>query len=371
MKVDIIGSILGGSGYANNTRNIILSLDCVGVDVRFQGQVPNHTQELKNYLSVKDRLRLAEIYSKPPHGGNSDATLMITIPNGWTNRLSHNLNLSGYLVFEGTKLPTYWNNIISDPRVKSVFYSSKSVLKSLKNSVGLSKKFKYLPHAIDPVFNKSNTPLKSDLDPYKFTFLYVGGWTNGLSDRKGLQYALKAFDKAFTKFDNVQFVAKLNGSYGYRVNPEDEINRLGLRPRGERPNIYLKGDDFDLKGMASLYSLKGCLVNPSMSEGFGLNVIEALASGMPVISTPTGVCEDIKSKALILSEYIKEVPAFGEQYIYENANWFEPSVDDLALKMKEVYDNRDKYKALAVKDADRIKEKFSRVSVGNLLLKSL
>ena len=60
------------------------------------------------------------------------------------------------------------------------------------------------------------------------------------------------------------------------------IDRLGLAQR-----VELAGYE-EREGLAALYRGAACLVFPSRYEGFGLPVLEAMASGTPVVATTAG-----------------------------------------------------------------------------------
>src|SRR5262249_47699577 len=51
---------------------------------------------------------------------------------------------------------------------------------------------------------------------------------------------------------------------------------------------------------AELYRGAACLVFPSRYEGFGLPVVEAMASGTPVVAAATGSIPEVAGKAAIL-----------------------------------------------------------------------
>jgi len=56
--------------------------------------------------------------------------------------------------------------------------------------------------------------------------------------------------------------------------------------------------DQDLPSLASLYHYAHCFLFPTMGEGFGLTLAEAMSTGLPCIYTPWSGCEDIGEEML-------------------------------------------------------------------------
>jgi glycosyltransferase involved in cell wall biosynthesis len=52
--------------------------------------------------------------------------------------------------------------------------------------------------------------------------------------------------------------------------------------------------------LAALYRGAGCLAYPSLYEGFGIPVLEAMACGCPVVTSAGGACEEVAGGAAVL-----------------------------------------------------------------------
>ena len=52
--------------------------------------------------------------------------------------------------------------------------------------------------------------------------------------------------------------------------------------------------------LATLYRGARCVVYPSLYEGFGIPVLEALACGTPVVTSRGGACEEVAGGAAVL-----------------------------------------------------------------------
>jgi glycosyltransferase involved in cell wall biosynthesis len=68
--------------------------------------------------------------------------------------------------------------------------------------------------------------------------------------------------------------------------------RARLRDSGLEDRVRLAGD-LDAAALAAEYDRADLFVLPTLYEGYGMAVAEALARGLPVVSTATGSIEDL------------------------------------------------------------------------------
>jgi glycosyltransferase involved in cell wall biosynthesis len=139
---------------------------------------------------------------------------------------------------------------------------------------GVDPAFRPAPQAVD---NASNSLLQA---PY---VLAVGA----IQPRKNQLAALAAADAA-----GLPLVVA--------GPPKDTGLAEELRRRGARLEGYVSADR-----LAELYRGAACLVQASRHEGFGLPVLEAMASGTPVVAVPDPALREVAGDAAIFVEETK------------------------------------------------------------------
>jgi glycosyltransferase involved in cell wall biosynthesis len=107
-----------------------------------------------------------------------------------------------------------------------------------------------------------------------------------LEPRKNLRRVIEAFSVLSQRsLHNTQLIIAGRFGWGERLSETDKINYLGLV------------EDEDLPG---LYAGSAGLIYPSLYEGFGLPVLEAMTVGCPVLTSDRGSLEEIAGKAAVL-----------------------------------------------------------------------
>jgi glycosyltransferase involved in cell wall biosynthesis len=78
---------------------------------------------------------------------------------------------------------------------------------------------------------------------------------------------------------------------------KDERLARELATAGAELRGYVPKDE-----LADLYRGAACLVHPSRYEGFGLTVVEAMASGTPVVAAPDAAVREVAGDAVLFAE---------------------------------------------------------------------
>jgi glycosyltransferase involved in cell wall biosynthesis len=120
----------------------------------------------------------------------------------------------------------------------------------------------------------------------KLRFLYVGG----IAFRKGIDILLSAWDEAFADREDVELVVKAAMAGGAYGGPNESLQQRAAEDR--LPRIQLIEDDLDSTQLAEVYRSCDVFVLPYRGEGFAMPVLEAMASGLPVIVTAGGPTDE-------------------------------------------------------------------------------
>jgi glycosyltransferase involved in cell wall biosynthesis len=197
-----------------------------------------------------------------------------------------------------------------------------------------------IPHAADPaVFYRdpfAGTAWRRKLGVPEGTFLIsMCGVNNDASDRKGFIPQLLAFNQFTRKFPDTAMYIHTEAQNPEGLNLAKAAVSLGLQKRLVFADEYLRGADlYGDDYMFGMYNGSQLYSQASRGEGFGVNVIEALACGTPVIGTKAAaqteiIGEDGRQGFLVggQREWVKR----------HNAWWVSPSVQELTNAYRRAY----------------------------------
>ncbi|MDF0551625.1 glycosyltransferase family 1 protein [Kamptonema sp. UHCC 0994] len=222
---------------------------------------------------------------------------------------------------------TYYSsqNLVTDPQMKVVitvhdmihekfnqFFNSKKIFNIQEDPTSLAKK-EAVQQADRIICVSENT--KKDLieilnvDPNKISVVYHGYSLNSydsnttapniphpyilyVGDRgtyKNFKTLLQAYANSSQLRNNFHFIC-----FGSQTFSSDEINNISELGLPEGKVIQVSGDD---KFLASLYQNAALFVYPSLYEGFGMPLLEAMALNCPVACSNTSSIPEVVGEA--------------------------------------------------------------------------
>lgn len=206
----------------------------------------------------------------------------------------------------------------------------------LVNEYSINEKLiKVIPHGVDiSHFNKTRQKADSKI------ILYVGI----LSKRKGVKYLIKAMDIVRKRTIDIKLI--IVGDGAERKYLKSLVKRLNLQKFVEFTGFVNEEKLIDYYRDADIF------VFPSLKEGFGQVLVEAMACGIPVISTNTSAIPEVVGNAGILvkprnskalaeaiikliedKDLRDELCRIGRKRVEENFTW-----DKIAEKMLKIYE---------------------------------
>lgn len=159
------------------------------------------------------------------------------------------------------------------------------------------------------VSNGVNRPTLIEKKIEKSFFLFVGT----LEPRKNLTRLLQAYNSLpLSAKRKMNFVIVGGRGWG-KVNLQDMVTQLDLT---ERVEILGRVND---KALATLYANAQFLVMPSLYEGFGLPLVEAMSYGTPVLTANNSSMPEVAGNAGLMVDALKvESIANGLQEMITN-----------------------------------------------------
>lgn len=261
----------------------------------------------------------------------------------------------GHCEFEATEAPEIWPrycNMMDEVWVPTEWDRRKFV------KAGVNVPIYVIHQGIDPdYFHPGFAPMVTDAKE-SFKFLVNAAWY----PRKNLHNLIVAFQSEFKKGEDVCLIVKtLN--LGLNKGIDNEVKEI---PSLEgSANVYVKEEDIPEYKLASLYTMADCFVLPTRGEGWGLPLFEALACGLPIITTGYGAPFEML-RALDNEPYpgvhfvdYREVYS-TDPYVYmEGKKWAEPNMIQFAQKMRYVFEHRQEEKAKALETSKIIRTRFA------------
>jgi glycosyltransferase involved in cell wall biosynthesis len=198
------------------------------------------------------------------------------------------------------------------------------------------------------------------LRPYRF--LTIGKY----EVRKSYKEIFEAFAQTFGNDPAVELVIKSGFFQDVERKGEEmvrDIESYGCN------NIKLLWSTQEIGTLVRLYRESDCFVFPTKAEGWGLPLIEAAATGLPLITTnysaPTEFLKGIESSCLFVDYDMIDINCPEYKTFYPQTNtgtwgqWAQPSVKSIADQMMSAYQNHAALKLEGIKNSGKIRAEFS------------
>jgi glycosyltransferase involved in cell wall biosynthesis len=209
---------------------------------------------------------------------------------------------------------------------------------------------------VGPVETVARVSLHIPEDHFVFLFMFD---LHSQVHRKNPEAVFRAFREEFRENDQATLLIKTTGGDIHSA----DLAQLRETIRG--PNVIVLDRLMTRAQAYGLVALSDCFVSLHRSEGFGLGLAEAMLMAKPVIATGySGNLDFMNRENSILVDY-KLAEIEEDRPIYTRGNyWAEPSVEQAALYMRDVYEHPDAARARAERAQRGIRKLLSLDSAG-------
>ena len=339
MKTVILrGPVLTQSGYGVHFRQVAKwLLSRPDLDVKFHALPWGDTPWLLNE-SLHDGLVGKIINRIVDEKERGDVSFQLQLPNEWDPKIAkYNIGMTAGV--ETDRCHPDWIKACNS--MNRVIVPSKHVVSCFENTGKVTVPIDIVPEAfIDTISKRTeDLPVLPQLST-NFNFLMFGQLTgnNPHNDRKNTFFTLKWLCETFKDDKDVGIVIKTNMGRHTKIDRnvvKGLLNGVLAECRkGPYPKIHFLHGDMNDNEVASLYrhpQIKA-LVALTRGEGFGLPILEAAASALPVIATGWSGHTDF----LKLGKYVSVYYQLGEVHpsrldgniFVKGARWANPAEDD-------------------------------------------
>ncbi len=277
-----------------------------------------------------------------------------------------------WAIFENDKLTPVYMNWLNRA---DLVWAPSAWARNILLAHGLpATKVTVVPEGVDAeLYHPHCRPWNETKLPTKFRFLMLGKF----EERKGYTQLLDAFVKAFGKNPKVELLIKGD----YYIDPQRKgAMLLDFVKSYNAPNIRLLTGVASQEDLFVIYNMADAFVFPSRAEGWGLPLIEAMATGLPAIATNysgqteflshlEGLFMPVRHNLVPVQD--PEIHRFVMDHDGDWGRWAEADVDDLADKMQEMVKNYLQWRQNALKASTILRSRFTWANAAHIALESL
>ncbi|MDZ4720212.1 MAG: glycosyltransferase [Roseiflexaceae bacterium] len=328
------------TGYATSSREFVRELDQHGIDVRTAcvfgtdyTEPKTHDPRIDQLLSRPKDLSLPQVvYSQ------ADAF----VKNSGRYKI-------GFTMHETDRLPIDW--VQQCNQMDEVWTPTHWGADAFRAS-GVTRPLHVIPLGFNPDY--FHPGIQGRKPHNRFVFLSVFDWI----ERKGPDILVQAYLQTFRPDDDVVLLLKVMNSDPYFDLQRHVAELIGSGPH---PAIVLvHNQKIAAAQLGSLYKSADCFVLPTRGEGWGMPTLEAMACGLPVISTGWGAQSEFLHEQIGFPLRIRGFrPAVTRSPYYAGTNWAEPDRDHLCTLMRYVYENPAQAQAIGAHAATDVHQRWT------------
>lgn len=381
-KLLFIGPVLTASGYGVHARQLLKALNDSGdFDIAVESLRWGDTPFLQD-----ESLGWIRLLSQKKHE-HPDVAVQVTIPNEFRRRAPLMVGVTAGI--EVDRVSPDWLmkcNAEVDFVVVPSEHSRRSFIVEYQgqdgNRLRLEKPIFVVHEGVDTAVFKPTggegtvaySTILTELDVPAKNFVFVGLGLDKADgrDRKNVTKLVEWFCKAFNGSQSVGLILKTSIVNGSLIDFEITKKRISDIKLGigckDFPKIFLVHGRMTEEEMANVYRDPRVVASVSFThgEGFGLPLIEAAATGLPVLATDWSGHLDFLTKdgkklfvpvEADLQEIYKECVWPG--VMNEGSRWAVPKEADAITKMQKLILSSDTPRKWAAELAQHISEKFS------------
>jgi glycosyltransferase involved in cell wall biosynthesis len=355
MKINFIGQFHGPMGIPQHAREMVVALNKIGADV----------SAIQIFKNQESKVKLPkEVISSLKKKFHPDAPgVVFWYPDSYKGFDIFSKTF-GYFIFEYTKIPKQFVSLINDSGLAGLCTASEWGKKVLIDN-GVTIPVHVIPGGVNTdTFNTDNKILNSKI----FSFLHIGKFEN----RKSTYETIVAFNQASMGDPRVRLTLSIDNPHISNFSAEEYVASVTKNLTGYGNNIDVIHFVSDI---TQLYKTHHCAVFPTKAEGIGLPIVEAMACGIPIITSHnTGITAYANDNNAILLKKSKEEDIYDPHFFPnkgEFGTWMAPDIDELAEKMMWVLDHKDEARIIGERAAKDMKENYTWEIAANKLLEIL
>lgn len=256
-------------------------------------------------------------YHVEKNDASADVQIAFDQPHNW--KFIDGVYKIGYHPWESTKLKPGWVKIMNQC---DEIWTPSPLIAEWYRADGITVPVYVYEHGVDAT---TWTPKRRKVED-KMRFLHVGLE----AARKGGSETMRAFRTAFPNNDDVELTMKT-------IQDGWDVEYIG--------RAHILNERLSLPALVNLFHEHHVFVYPSYGEGFGLNPLQAIATGMPTITVPAWApYKEFLDPELNISSILVKTQWSRSHH---PGKMFKPKFDDIVDHMRYAYENYDKVECTA------------------------